>query len=164
MSSGGRDAGITETPKNAETIIRWNCTEEKLVRSVVPARTTRADVKEKAGGRKGVRPETRRHVGVEEQRADTVIKGADDAFGATILLGRVGTSEAEDGVVRRKKVAYGDIVKLFAVVSLQGKDGTTKLGGDIGVKGGECGEGIELATKRKFPYIMRKIIQYHQMI
>ena len=41
---GGRGAGITETPKDVETIIgRW-CTEEKVVRSVVPPRTTRTNV------------------------------------------------------------------------------------------------------------------------
>ena len=134
------------------------------MRSVVPARTTRANVKEKAGGRKGVRPETGRHVGVEEQLADTVIKTANDALGVTIRLRRVGEGKAEGGTVRRKKVVNSNIVKLFAVVSLQGKDGTTKLGGDIGVKGGECGEGVGLATKRKSPHIMRKIIHDHQII
>ena len=131
MRGGGRGARITETPENAKTIIRWNRTEEELVRSVVPARTTRANVNEKAGGRERVRPEPRSHVGVEEQRADTVIKRAKDALGATILLRRVGTSEAKNGVVRRKKIADGDVVKLLAVVSLQGENGTTELCGDI---------------------------------
>ena len=82
----GRGARITETPENAKTIIRWNRTEEELVRSVVPARTTRANVNEKAGGRERVRPELRRYVGVEEQRADTVIEGANDTLDANILL------------------------------------------------------------------------------
>ena len=96
---GGRGARITETPEDAKTIIRWNRTEEELVRSVVPAGTTGANVNEEAGGRERVRPEPRRHVGVEEQRADTVIKSAKDTLGTTILLGRVGTSEAEDSAV-----------------------------------------------------------------
>ena len=40
----GRGAGITETPKDAETIIgRW-CDEEKVVRGVVPPRVTRTNV------------------------------------------------------------------------------------------------------------------------
>ena len=102
MRSGGRGARITETPENAKTIIRWNCTEEELVRGVVPAGTTRANVNEEAGGRERVRPEPSRHVGVEEQRADTVIKRAKDALGATILLRRVGAGEAKDGAVGRK--------------------------------------------------------------
>ena len=40
----GRGARITETPKDAETIIgRW-CTEEKVVRCVVPPRATQTNV------------------------------------------------------------------------------------------------------------------------
>ena len=82
----GRGVRITETPKNAKTIIRWNRTEEELVRGVVPAGTTGANVNEEAGGRGRVRPEPSMHVGVEEQRANTVIKSAEDALGAAVLL------------------------------------------------------------------------------
>ena len=102
VRSSGRGARITETPENAKTIIRWNRTEEELVRSVVLARATRVNVNEEAGGRERVRPEPRWHVGVEEQRLDTVIKRAKDALGATILLRRVGAGAAKDGAVGRK--------------------------------------------------------------
>ena len=44
LRGGGRGARITETPKNATTIIRWSHTKEELVRSIVPARTTRSNV------------------------------------------------------------------------------------------------------------------------
>ena len=86
MRSSGHGARITETPEDAKTIIRWNRTKEELVRSVVPARTTRANVNKEAGGRERIRPEPRRYVGVEEQRADTVIEGANDTLDANILL------------------------------------------------------------------------------
>ena len=102
MRSSGRGARITETPEDAKTIIRWSRTEEVPVRSVVPAGTTGVDVNKEPGGRERVRPEPRRHVGVEEQRADTVIQRAKDALGATILLRRVGAGEAKDGAVGRK--------------------------------------------------------------
>ena len=102
MRSSGRGARITETPENAKTIIRWNRTEEKLVRSVAPAWMTRVNVYEEASGRERVWPEPRRHVGVEEQRADTVIKRAKDSLGATILLRHVRAGEAKDGAVGRK--------------------------------------------------------------
>ena len=46
VRSSGCGARITETPKNAKTIIRWNHTEEELVRGVVPAGTTWANVNE----------------------------------------------------------------------------------------------------------------------
>ena len=99
VRSSGRGARITETPEDVKTIIRWNRTEEELVRSVVPVRTTRANVNKEAGGRERVRPEPRGHVGVEEQRADTFIKSAKDAIHATILLRRVGAGEAKHGAV-----------------------------------------------------------------
>ena len=68
---------------------------------------------------------------MKEQRADTVVKGADDTLGAAILLGRVWTGEAQDGAVRRKEVADSGVVELFAIVSLKHKDRTAKLSGDI---------------------------------
>ena len=41
---GGCGARITKTPKDAETVIgRW-CTEEKVVKSIVPPRTTWTNV------------------------------------------------------------------------------------------------------------------------
>ena len=66
--------------------------------------------------------------------------------------------------MRCKEIADGDIVKLFSIVSLQGKNRTTKLCGDIGVKSGECGKSVGLATERKCPHIMGKNIQYHQIV
>ena len=35
--------------------------------------------------------------------------------------------------------ANREVVELLPVVGLDSVDGATKLGGDIGVKGGECG-------------------------
>ena len=72
------------------------------MRGVVPAGTTGANVNEEAGGCERVRLEPRGHLGVEEQRADTVIKRAKDALGATILLGRVGVGETKDGAMGQK--------------------------------------------------------------
>lgn len=54
MRGGGRGARITETPKNAKTIIGWGRTEKELMRSIVPARATRADVNEEASSGKSI--------------------------------------------------------------------------------------------------------------
>ena len=116
------------------------------MRGIVPAWTTWADVKKEGDGGKSIRPEPRGHVGVKEQRADTIVKSADDALSAAILLGRVRASEVEDGVVRRKEVADGGVVKFFAVVSLKRKDRTTELSGDVGIKGSDSGESVGFAT------------------
>ena len=86
--------------------------------SIVPARAAWADVNEEDGDGESIRPEPRGHVGVEEQRADVVIKSANDTLGSAILLGCVRTSEAKDGAVRSEEVTDGDVVKLFPIVSL----------------------------------------------
>ena len=38
-----------------------------------------------------------------------------------------------------KEGAKSEVVKLFSVVGLECKNRATKLGGDIGIKGSECG-------------------------
>ena len=60
--------------------------------------------------------------------------------------------------MRGEKCAKSDFVKLFFVINLECEYGATELGGDIGIKGGECGKSVGLATKMKCPYIMREII------
>jgi hypothetical protein len=71
---------------------------------------------------------------VEKQRADAIIKSAEDALGAAVLLGRVRTGQTEDGAVRGKKGAKSDVVKLFSVIGLECKDGAIELCGDIRIK------------------------------
>ena len=129
------------------------------MRSIVPARATGSDVEKEGSSGESIRPEAGRDVRVEQQCADAVSKSADDAFGAAILLRRIRTSETEDSAVRREEMADSSVVKFLSVVSLKCENGTTKLGGDIGVEGGEGGEDVRLMTKWECPYIMREIIQ-----
>ena len=91
MRGGGRNARVAKAAKDAKAIIGWRCTEEKVVRSVVPMGTTRADIEEESGGGECIGPKSRRDMGMEKKGADTIIKGSEDALGATILLGGVGT-------------------------------------------------------------------------
>jgi hypothetical protein len=57
-----------------------------------------------------------------------------------------------------------EVVKLLPVVSLQRKNGTPKLRGNIGVKRGKSGESIGLAAQRESPHIMGKIIKNDKII
>ena len=52
----GCGVGIAEAPKNAKTVIGWMHTKDKVMRCVVPTRTTRADVKVEDGGGESIRP------------------------------------------------------------------------------------------------------------
>ena len=74
-------------------------TKEEMVRGIVSAWVTWADVDEEGGGGESVPPKPGRRVRVKEQRADAVIKSAKDTLGTAILVGHVGTSEAKDSVV-----------------------------------------------------------------
>ena len=86
VRSGVDSARIAKAPENTQVIIRWGRTEEKMVRCIVPPWAARAKIKEKRSSSECVRPETRRHVGMKQERANAVIQSAKDAFGSTILL------------------------------------------------------------------------------
>jgi hypothetical protein len=75
------------------------------------------------------------HVGMEQECADAIIKGAEDAFSTVVLLRRVGTRETEDSAMSSEESANSEVVKLFSVIGLESMDGSTKLGGDVGEKG-----------------------------
>jgi hypothetical protein len=68
--------------------------------------------------------------------------GAEDAFNTTVLLRRVGTREKEGSAMSSEESANNKVVKFFAVIDLEGMDGSTELGGDIGEKGCEGGRNI----------------------
>ena len=96
---------------------------------------------------------------MKQQRADAVVKSAEDPLGTAVLLRCVGARETKSGTVRGKKMVSASIVKLFAVVSLEGEDRAPELGSDVGVKGRESGENIGFATERKRPRKVREIIK-----
>ena len=60
--------------------------QKKMVRCIVPPWAARAKVKEKRSSSECVRPETRRHVSMEQERANAVVQSGKDAFGWTVLL------------------------------------------------------------------------------
>ena len=86
VRSGVGSARIAKAPENTQAIIRWGRTKEKMVRCIVPPWAARAKVKEKRSSGECVRPETRRHISMEQERANAVVQSAKDAFGSTVLL------------------------------------------------------------------------------
>ena len=134
------------------------------MRGVVPPRFARPDVKEKGSCGERIGPKPRRHVCVEEQGANTLVKSAENTFGTTILLRCVWTCETKNCAVVRQKSAESKVVELFSIVRLKRKDGTPKLRADIGVKSRQGRERIRLSAQRKSPHIMRIIIKDNQII
>ena len=146
MRSGVSSARIAKAPENTQAIIRWGHTEEKIVRCIVPPWAARAKVNEKRSSSECVRPETRRHVSMDQECANEVVQGAKDAFGSTVLLGSIRACETKNCAVMRQKGAESEVVKLFSIVCLKRKDGTPKLRADIGVKSRQSGECIRLSS------------------
>ena len=68
---------------------------------------------------------------MEQERANTVVQSAKDAFGSTVLLGSIRACQTKNCAMVRQKSAES---KFFSIVSLKSKDGTPKLHADIGVK------------------------------
>ena len=118
MRRGSGDARVAETAENAKLIIRGWCTEEKVVRCKVSASTAGADVNEKGGSGKGVRPEARRHICMEKKRANAVVESAKDAFCSTVLLRSIGTSETKGSAICGEESANSQVVKLLPVICL----------------------------------------------
>ena len=135
VRSGVGSARIAKTPENTQAIIRWGRAEKKMVRCIVPPWAARAKVKEERSSSECVRPETWRHVSMEQERVNAVVQSAKDAFGSSVLLGSIRACETKNSVVVRQKSAESKVVKLFSIVSLKSKNRTPKLHADIGVKG-----------------------------
>ena len=118
VGGSGGGARIAAAAEDAEVVIGGGRTKQKVMRRVVPTHAAGADVDEKGRHGESIRPEPWGHVCMEQKGADAVVESTKDAFGTTVLLGSVGTCEAENGAVRGEKGADGDVVELFAVIGL----------------------------------------------
>ena len=56
------------------------------------------------------------------------------------------------------------VIKLTAVVTLDGLDGEAELSSDPGKEMEEGGERVRLRTQRKSPRVVRKVIDNHQIV
>ena len=88
---------------------------------------------------------------MEEKAADHVGGGANDAFGPTALGRGVGAQETQLDAMGEEEGARGVVVKLAAIITLEGMNRVTELGGDPSEEVGEGGECVGLQPKRKSP-------------
>jgi hypothetical protein len=152
MHSSGGCTGIAATTKDAKIVVGGRCAKEMVVWYILPVGATRPDVNEESGGGECIRPKAWWHVGMEQECADAIVEGAEDAFSTVVLLRRVGTREMEDSAISSEESANSKVVKFFVIIGLEGMDGSTELGGDVGEKGCEDGRNIGFTAKRKSPH------------
>jgi hypothetical protein len=86
---------------------------------------------------------------LDKQHADDIVNGANDAFGFTILRGRVRTRHPELCPFRQKKGLGGRVVKLTPVVASYGLDGAAELSSNISKEVGQCSQGVRFKFKWK---------------
>jgi hypothetical protein len=78
-------------------------------------------------------------------------------FGPTVLGRGVGARETQVDAVGEEG-ARGIVVELMAIITLEGTDRATELGGDPGEEMGEGGECVGLQSKWKSPKKMREVV------
>jgi hypothetical protein len=91
---------------------------------------------------------------LKEQRAYNIIDCAKSTLGFTVLLRGVWAGHAENGTVGEEERASQGVVKLMAIVALDGLDRGAKLRAHMSKKVRNGGESIGFKTTRKCPSIM----------
>jgi hypothetical protein len=81
-----------------------------------------------------------------------------DAFDPAILGRGVGARETQLDTMGEEERTRGVVVELAAIMTLEGTDWATELGGDPG-EVGEGGKRVGLQPKRESPQKMREVIQ-----
>jgi hypothetical protein len=101
---------------------------------------------------------------LKEQRAYNIIDCVKSTLGFTILLRGVWAGHEENGTVGEEERASRGVVKLTAIVALDGFDRGAKLHAHMSKKVRNGGESIGYKKKRKCPSIMRIIINNNEII
>ena len=127
------------------------------------ARGARASVEEMCCSVQRIRPERRRHGGVYEHRANTVIESAQDALGAAILLRGVWAGETKDDAMSSEKGAKRLVVELLAIVLLERKNGATELSLHERMEANECWQHIGFVFERKRPDVVGVVVKHHKV-
>jgi hypothetical protein len=81
---------------------------------------------------------------LEQQGADDIVDGADGVFSFAVLLGGVGTGHAKCDSFCEKESTRCGVVKLTAIVTLHGFDGTAEPSMHIIEEIGEGRESVGL--------------------
>ena len=99
VEGSGSSVGIAEAPEDAKIVIGWGRPEQKMMRCIAPSRFAWPDIEKESGGGKSIGPKPGGHVCMEKQRTNTLIEGAKNTFGTTVLLRCIWTCEMKNGAM-----------------------------------------------------------------
>ena len=101
---------------------------------------------------------------MDEERANAVVDGAENALGFAILLGGVRTCETQYGAMGVKEGLVGGVVELTSVIGLESLNGARKFSANIGIKPSKEMMHFRFLLDRKSPSKMRKIIENNKIV
>lgn len=127
-------------------------------------RLRREDVEEVCGSGEGLSPVGWRHAGLEQQGADNIVSGSNDALSFTVLGGGVGTGHAQVHAMGEEEHAGAGVVELAPVVALDRLYLSTKLSGHMSKEISRSKERVRFQAQGKSPQVMGTIIQNNQVI
>jgi hypothetical protein len=129
MGSGGGSVGIAGTTEHAKVVVRGGYVEQGEVGSRVAHRLRGKAIEEVCDSVQGLCPVAGRERRLEEKAADHISCGANHAFVSTVLGRGVGARETQLDAMSEKERAGGVVAELAAIITLQGTNRVTKLGG-----------------------------------
>jgi hypothetical protein len=128
-------------------VIRGGYAIQGKVGSGVAHRLRGEVVDEMCGGVQGLCPVAGRERRLKKEATDHVGGGVNDVFGPVVLGRGVGVRETQLDAVGKEEGARGVVVELATIITLEGTDRATELGGDLGEEVGEGGECVGLQPK-----------------
>jgi hypothetical protein len=148
VGCSGRGVGIAGTTKDTKVVIGGGCAIHDKVGSRVAHRLRVEAVEEMGSGVQGLCPVAGRERRLKEETTDHVGGGANDAFDPTVLGRSVRAQEAQLNAVGEEG-ARGGVVELLAIVTLQGMNRVTELGGDPGEEVGKGGKMCQTSDSKE---------------
>jgi hypothetical protein len=155
MGGSGGSVGIAGTTEHVKVVVGGGGAIQGKVGSGMAHLLRGEAVEEMGGGVQGLCPVAGRERRLKEEAADHIGSGVNDAFGPTVLGRGVGARVTQLDAVGEKERAGGIVIEITTIITLEGTDWATELGGDPGEEVGEGGGCVGLQPKWESPEKMR---------
>jgi len=109
-------------------------------------------------------PEASREGSLDEKGANNIIRGTNDTLSLAVLWRSVRARHAQVHTTREEESTRDGVVKLSAIVTLDGLDSEAELSGNPSEEVNKSRKRLRLVTQRKSPRVMREIIENHKIV
>ena len=131
---GGRKVGIARAAKDPKLMVGGKSTIESKMRSGHVEGLGGETIEEEGSSGEGVSPIRGRHRRLEEESANDIVGGAENAFSLAILLQGVWARHAHDDTLCKEESAGGGVIELTTIITLNCLNSATKLSENVGEK------------------------------